>query len=132
MKGGYGLIDNDKNGENVRVSSDERSDHSRLHEAASAALECAVEAIAQVGCTAIETKKTIRTEKTDPELGKVITTEEERSIRLVEAPIDVSALRQITATLKDIRDLIGDGSGDDNETGVIFLPSLTEGFQPKG
>ncbi|MBQ7499380.1 MAG: hypothetical protein IJT91_00630 [Clostridia bacterium] len=126
------MIDNDKNGENVRVSSDERSDHSRLHEAASAALECAVEAIAQVGCTAIETKKTIRTEKTDPELGKVITTEEERSIRLVEAPIDVSALRQITATLKDIRDLIGDGSGDDNETGVIFLPSLTEGFQPKG
>ncbi len=105
-----------------------KTEEERLHEAASAALDRALEAIGEIGCTAIETKRTFRTERNDPELGKVTTVEEEKEIKLVRSNVDVASLKQITATLKDIKDILGVDTGtDESKTGVIFLPSVSSG-----
>ena len=104
-----------------------KNEEERLREAASAALDRAVDALSEIGYTELESKRTYRTEKNDPELGKVTTVEEEKEIRLVKSSIDVSALKQITATLKDIKDVLGVApSADGGETGVIFLPQPPE------
>ena len=104
-----------------------KTDGERLYEAASAALDTAMTAITQLALTEVETKRSVRSETTDPKLGKIVTTEEEKSVELVEGGIDVGSLKQITATLKDIKEILNVSGDADGETGVILLPAVPEG-----